>query len=46
MKPNYKLSFIEEPKPLGTAGGLGLLVGKIEYEYDSKRTGFISFMCF
>ena len=30
MKPNYKLSFIEEPKPLGTAGGLGLLVGKIK----------------
>ena len=30
MKPNYKLSFIEEPKPLGTAGGLSLLVGKVK----------------
>ncbi len=30
MKPNYKLSFIEEPKPLGTAGGLSLLDGKIK----------------
>ena len=29
MKSNYKLSFIEEPKPLGTAGGLCLLKGKI-----------------
>ena len=30
MKPNYKLSFIEEPKPLGTVGGLSLLVGKVK----------------
>ena len=30
MKSNYKLSFIEEPKPLGTAGGLGLLAGKVK----------------
>ena len=30
MKPGFKLSFIDEPKPLGTAGGLSLLVGKIK----------------
>jgi len=30
LRPNYKLSFIEEPKPLGTAGGLSLLAGKIK----------------
>ena len=30
MKPKFKLSFIDEPKPLGTAGGLSLLVGKIK----------------
>lgn len=30
QKLNYKLSFIEEPKPLGTAGGLSLLAGKIK----------------
>jgi dTDP-glucose pyrophosphorylase len=30
MKPKYKLSFIEESKPLGTAGGLRLLLGKIK----------------
>ena len=29
-KPEFKLSFIDEPKPLGTAGGLSLLVGKIK----------------
>ncbi len=29
-KPKYKLSFVEEPKPLGTAGGLRLLVNKIK----------------
>ena len=29
-KPNFKLSFIDEPKPLGTAGGLSLLEGKIK----------------
>ena len=29
-KPKYKLSFIEEPKPLGTAGSLRLLVSKIK----------------
>ena len=29
-KTNYKLSFVEEPKPLGTAGGLSLLKGKIK----------------
>ena len=29
-RANYKLSFVEEPKPLGTAGGLGLLKGKIK----------------
>jgi len=30
IKPGFKLSFIDEPKPLGTAGGLSLLVGKIK----------------
>ena len=30
QRPNYKLSFVEEPKPLGTAGGLSLLAGKIK----------------
>ena len=30
QKLNYKLSFVEEPKPLGTAGGLSLLAGKIK----------------
>ena len=25
MKPKFKLSFVDEPKPLGTAGGLSLL---------------------
>ena len=29
MKPKFKLSFIDEPKPLGTAGGLSLLKSKI-----------------
>ena len=29
-RTNYKLSFVEEPKPLGTAGGLSLLEGKIK----------------
>ena len=29
-KTNYKLSFVEETKPLGTAGGLSLLEGKIK----------------
>jgi dTDP-glucose pyrophosphorylase len=30
MKPGLKLSFIDETKPLGTAGGLSLLKGKIK----------------
>ena len=30
MKPKFKLSFVDEPKPLGTAGGLSLLVRKIK----------------
>tara|TARA_Y100000294_G_scaffold46423_1_gene43047 strand:- start:314 stop:1396 length:1083 start_codon:yes stop_codon:yes gene_type:complete len=30
MKPGFKLSFVDEPKPLGTAGGLSLLRGKIK----------------
>ncbi len=30
MRPEFKLSFIDEPKPLGTAGGLSLLVDKIK----------------
>jgi len=30
MKPPFKLSFIDESKPLGTAGGLSLLAGKIK----------------
>ncbi len=30
MKPKHKLSFVEETKPLGTAGGLRLLLGKIK----------------
>ena len=30
MKPKFKLSFIDEPKPLGTAGGLNLLDGKLK----------------
>ena len=29
-RTNYKLSFVEETKPLGTAGGLSLLEGKIK----------------
>ena len=29
-KPKFKLSFVDEPKPLGTAGGLSLLEGKIK----------------
>ena len=29
-RTKYKLSFVEEPKPLGTAGGLSLLKGKIK----------------
>ena len=29
-RTNYKLSFVEEPKPLGTVGGLSLLEGKIK----------------
>ena len=29
-RTNYKLSFVEEPKPLGTVGGLSLLKGKIK----------------
>ena len=29
-KPKFKLSFIDEPKPLGTAGGLSLLEGKLK----------------
>ena len=30
MKPKFKLTFIDEPKPLGTAGGLSLLAGRIK----------------
>ena len=30
MKPKFKLTFIDEPKPLGTAGGLSLLEGKLK----------------
>ena len=30
MKPKYKISFIQEPKPLGTAGGLIFLKNKIK----------------
>ena len=30
MKPKFKLTFIDEPKPLGTAGGLSLLEGKVK----------------
>ncbi len=30
IKPKFKLSFIDERKPLGTAGGLSLLEGKIK----------------
>ena len=29
-KPKFKLSFIDEPKPLGTAGGLSFLANKIK----------------
>ena len=29
MKPKFKLSFVDEPKPLGTAGGLSLLGSKL-----------------
>ena len=29
-KPKFKLSFIDEPKPLGTAGGLSLLESKLK----------------
>ena len=30
MKPKFKLSFVEETKPLGTAGGLSLLNSKLK----------------
>ena len=30
MKPKFKLSFVDEPKPLGTAGGLSLLGSKLK----------------
>ena len=30
MKPKFNVSFIDEPKPLGTAGALSLLTGKIK----------------
>lgn len=30
MKPKFKLSFVEEPKPLGTAGALSLLESKLK----------------
>lgn len=30
MEQDFKFSFIDEPKPLGTAGGLSLLSGKIK----------------
>ena len=30
MKPKFKLTFVDEPKPLGTAGGLSLLKGKLK----------------
>ena len=30
MKPKFKLSFIDEPKPLGTVGGLSLLKSKLK----------------
>ena len=30
MKPKFKLSFVDEPKPLGTVGGLGLLKSKLK----------------
>ena len=30
IKPKFNVSFIDEPKPLGTAGGLSLLTGKIK----------------
>ena len=30
MKPKFNVSFIDEPKPLGTAGALSLLGGKIK----------------
>ena len=30
IKPKFKLSFIDERKPLGTAGGLSLLKGKLK----------------
>jgi dTDP-glucose pyrophosphorylase len=30
MKPKFKLSFVDEPKPLGTAGGLSLLKSKLK----------------
>ena len=33
MKPKFKLSFIDEPKPLGTAGGLSLLGGKLKKSF-------------
>jgi NDP-sugar pyrophosphorylase family protein len=29
-KPKFKLSFVDEPKPLGTAGGLSLLKNKLK----------------
>ena len=30
MKPKFKLSFIDEPKPLGTVGGLSLMKSKLK----------------
>ena len=30
IKPKFKLSFVDERKPLGTAGGLSLLAGKLK----------------
>ena len=30
MKPKFKLAFIDEPKPLGTVGGLSLLKNKLK----------------
>ena len=30
MKPKFKLTFVEEPKPLGTSGGLRLLEDKLK----------------
>ena len=33
MKPKFKLSFIDEPKPLGTVGGLSLLRNKLKKSF-------------